>query len=109
MIDFTKVTETKASGVKGGRGPMAMKTSDDGMVKIAQSILPSGSSIGYHKHGSNCEVVYVISGVATCTLDGKEEIVRPGEVHYCPKGHSHGVVNNCKEDLVVLCLIPELR
>ncbi len=108
MINFSKIEKTKTQKMKGGIGSVDAWISDDGSVKIMKSVLPRGSSIGYHKHETNGEVVYVISGTATCTLDGVEEIVEPGEVHYCPKGHSHGVVNKGKNDLVVFCVVPEL-
>jgi quercetin dioxygenase-like cupin family protein len=109
MIDFSAIEETKMLGMKGGAGPVSTWIDNDGMVKIMKSVLPRGSSIGYHKHETNCEVVYVISGVASCTLDGVEETVQAGEVHYCPRGHSHGVVNKGQADLVVLCVVPEIK
>jgi quercetin dioxygenase-like cupin family protein len=109
MIDFSKIEETKIIGMKGGMGPVSVWTSNDGAVKIMKSLLPQGSSIGEHRHETNGEIVYVISGQATCALDGVEETVKPGEVHYCPRGHSHGIVNKGKEDLLVLCVVPELK
>jgi len=109
MIDFSKIEATVAIGMKGGTGPVKAWIANDGAVKIMKSVLPQGSSIGYHRHETNSEIVYVISGTATCTLDGMEETVQPGEVHYCPQGHSHGVANQGKADLVVLCVVPETK
>ena len=32
----------------------------------------------------------------------------PGTCHYCPQGHTHSLINNGTEPLVVLAVIPEL-
>lgn len=37
----------------------------------------------------------------------KYETVTAGGCHYCPKGHSHSLVNNGSEDVVFFAVIPE--
>ena len=37
---------------------------------------------------------------------GKKEILKPGTVHYCPMGHSHGMVNKGTEDFVMYAVVP---
>ena len=39
-------------------------------------------------------------------MDGKKEILKPGTVHYCPMGHSHGMVNKGTEDFVMYAVVP---
>ncbi|MFR7893260.1 MAG: hypothetical protein ACLU38_03455 [Dysosmobacter sp.] len=39
--------------------------------------------------------------------DGVWEPVAPGTCHYCPKGHSHSLVNDGTEDLVTFAVVPE--
>jgi len=39
-------------------------------------------------------------------MDGKTEILKPGTVHYCPMGHSHGMVNKGTEDFVMYAVVP---
>lgn len=35
------------------------------------------------------------------------ETVSAGGCHYCPKGHTHSMVNNSSEDIVFFAVIPE--
>ena len=38
--------------------------------------------------------------------DGREEAVA-GNCHYCPKNHSHSMINNGTEDLVFFAVVAE--
>lgn len=35
------------------------------------------------------------------------ETVSAGGCHYCPKGHTHSMINNSKEDIIFFAVIPE--
>ena len=40
--------------------------------------------------------------------DDGEELLSPGQCHYCPKGHSHSLINaSPTETLVYLAVVPE--
>jgi mannose-6-phosphate isomerase-like protein (cupin superfamily) len=51
--------------------------------------------------------MYILSGQATYVYEGQEEIVMPGEVHYCPQGKQHTLKNCGTEDLTFFAVIPE--
>lgn len=72
-----------------------------------KSVLEKGCSVGEHTHKTSSEIIYIISGTAKCTLDGKEEIVHKGECHYCPKGSTHSIATATNEDLVMFDVVPE--
>jgi mannose-6-phosphate isomerase-like protein (cupin superfamily) len=36
------------------------------------------------------------------------EYVEAGQCHFCPKGHSHSLINEGPEDLVFYATVPEL-
>lgn len=38
--------------------------------------------------------------------DGAYEDVEAGVCHYCPKGHSHSLINNSDADLVFFAVVP---
>ena len=40
---------------------------------------------------------------------GAEVPVGPGLCHYCPRGHSHSVVNTGTEPLVILGIVPNAK
>lgn len=71
------------------------------------STLKKGVPIGTHTHSASSEIAYVLSGKARCVLDGIEEIVLPGQCHYCPQGSTHSIENASGEPLVLFDVVPE--
>lgn len=62
--------------------------------------LSQGASIGLHTHTDSSEILFLLQGELKAIYDGKEEIIHAGQVHYCPKGHSHTVENLQKEEAI---------
>ena len=67
------------------------------------STLRPGARSGEHLHSGTFEVMYVISGELTAYCDGVKEIVRVGQMHYCPEGHNHWFENNTDHDCCISC------
>lgn len=109
IIDFEKINEEVINNFKGGLGELDTRNFVDENNKIMLSKLKPGASSGYHVHEQNCEIVYIISGEGYFKYDDTTERIVAGKVHYCPKGHGHSMVNDGKDDLVYLAIVPELR
>ena len=100
---------------KGGIGITNLKKFENELGKIILGRLEPGATIGLHTHETNSEAIYIISGTADFIYDpdaaaDKPEIsetVSAGGCHYCPKGHTHSMVNNSDEDIVFFAVIPE--
>lgn len=107
IIDFDKIPEAHLQGFKGGKGPLDTRNYVDDKVKIMYSTLRPGSTTGEHTHVGNCEIIFVISGVATFVYDGQEEVCRAGQCHYCPMDHAHHMENRTDHDLVYFAVVPE--
>ena len=107
MISFDKIKEIINPNFKNGEGETSIRMFSDKNVKIMRIVLKKVCSIGLHSHDTNSEIIYVISGQAKCILNGTEEIVNPGESHYCPKGSSHTTINNGDKDLILFAVVPE--
>lgn len=107
MINFDELKEIFIQQMNGGSGFTKAKMFTDGKIKIMLSTLEAGCSIGLHEHKTSCEVIYIISGEALCTLNGKEEIIKTGECHYCPKNGSHSIKNNANTSLLMFDVVPE--
>lgn len=107
-IDFNKIAEGIVPNFKGGEGMYIRKLYSDGKVKIMLGKLHPGHSIGLHRHEEDCEVMYILSGVATYIYEGEEEVVMPGEVHYCPLGKEHTLINKGTDDLTFLAVVPTI-
>ena len=106
-IEFDKIETVVYDGFRHGEGEWQMKLFDDGMNKFLMGVLKPGASIGLHTHRGNSEVFYVISGSGKVLCDGEYEEVKPGNVHYCPMGHRHSLINTGDEDLVVFGAVPQ--
>ena len=106
MINFDLIEEIKLDNFKGGDGSVIAKIFTDNNNKIMKATLKKGASIVMHTHDNSSEIVYILSGTASCLIDGKVELVNKGECHYCPKGSTHSIKNENDDDLVMLCIVP---
>ena len=108
IIDFNEIQEIANPQFKGGEGDTLFRTYNDGQNKIMRGRLEPGCSIGYHSHETNSEIIYILSGAARCLYDDGEERLIPGQCHYCPKGHSHSLINaSATEPLTFIAVVPE--
>lgn len=108
IIDFKKMEATTVANFKGGEGEYVVKTYLDEQNRIMQGLLPPGASIGMHMHEKNSEIYYILSGTGHVVMDdGTEEDFTAGEMHYCPMGHGHTLINRTDSDLVFLGIVSE--
>ncbi len=105
LIQFPNIEETILPNFKGGEKQTAMKRVSFGDSRAMLVRLIPGASIGEHTHEDNCEVFYYLSGKGKCLYDGQWEPAEAGTAHYCPKGHSHSLVNDGEEDLVLFATV----
>ncbi|MDO4987919.1 MAG: cupin domain-containing protein [Synergistes sp.] len=67
--------------------------------------LAPGATISYHKHATNEEVYFIMSGEGLYTEDGETVTVKAGDIMLCRKGHSHSLDNTSNIPLVVCAAI----
>lgn len=105
LFYFPNMEETNTEHFKGGEKFLAAKgVTFDGSRFTVGRLIP-GATIGIHTHEDSCEVYYYLSGTGKCYYDGAWEPVSPGCVHFCPKGHSHGLANTGEEDLLFFAAV----
>ncbi|MBR5688050.1 MAG: cupin domain-containing protein [Prevotella sp.] len=105
IIDYQGIDEQVKAQFKGGDGEMLSRgMACDGMRLMLNRLTP-GSSIGYHTHTDDMEVMYILSGNGHYDMDGVREDIKAGQAHYCPKGHSHAMYNDGEEDLVFFAIV----
>lgn len=108
VIDFSNIELSVMPHFKGGEGDTKSRIFFDGMNKIMLGCLDPGCTIGYHIHDTSSEIIYILGGQARCLYDDGEEILSPGQCHYCPKGHSHSLINaSATEPLTYFAIVPE--
>ncbi len=106
-INFNNITEEEIKNFKGGEKAANMKFYVDENNRIMQGRLIPGASIGLHTHASNSEIMYILQGSGKVLCDGEYSPVTVGDVHYCPKGHEHSLINCGDEDLIFFAVVPE--
>ena len=105
-IDFNELPLNVAANFKGGEGEYVSRRFVDENNKIMLGTLEPGSSIGYHIHDTDSEIMYFLEGEASVLTDSGEEKLLPGQAHYCPMGHSHSLINRGNVPLVFVAVVP---
>ncbi len=107
ILDFKNTEPTVMTNFKGGEKSLSAKMHFDGVNRILHGVLESGATIGVHTHETNSEIIYILKGRGTVLYDGEYETVEEGMCHYCPKGHTHSLINDSEADLEFFAVVPE--
>ncbi|MDD3184180.1 MAG: cupin domain-containing protein [Anaerostipes sp.] len=107
LIDFNTMQEHTLPGMNKGTGEMSVKMFMDEQGKIIPCKIHKGGSIGMHKHETNDDINYILSGSGKAICDGVEEELVAGVCHICKKGSEHSIVNTGEDDLVMVTVVVE--
>lgn len=107
IISFEQLEQQTIPNFKGGEKDFCTRMFSDEAVKIMRASLEPGASIGFHKHETNCEIIFMLKGTGTVFYNDEKEILRAGECHYCPKGHRHSLRNESEETIEFYAIVPE--
>ena len=86
---------------------MAIRAYADEKNRIMVNRLIPGASVGLHTHQGSSETIYILEGSAKVIYDGEEMRISAGQVHYCPEGHEHSMINDTESDLVFFAVVPQ--
>ena len=101
QVDFDSIQPETFEHFKGGEGSVTTQAYVDGNNRIMKATVHPHSSIGWHQHSGNSEIVYVLAGVGKVVVEGGEEPLAPGMCQF------HSVVNPNEEDLVMFAVVPQ--
>jgi len=107
VYNFDETKEKALPNFKGGEKEFHVKMITEGNNKIMSGRLMPGASIGLHTHVTDCEVIFITKGSGKVIDDGKEYPVKPGNAMFCPKDHSHTLINDSMEDLCFFATVIE--
>lgn len=107
LIDFEHMEDTVLANFKGGEKELSAKMHVDPMNRIMRGKLIPGASIGMHTHETGSEIIYILEGEGKVLYDGGCERLGAGSCHYCPKGHTHSLINDSSADLRFFAVVPE--
>ena len=97
--------------VRGGEGTVVfhdflLAEESFGAGKLfSRTVIPTGASIGEHRHEGEFEVYYVLSGVLEAHDNGNWVTLHAGDTHLCASGESHALRNFGSVEAEVLMLI----
>ena len=106
IIDFDKIEVSVMPAFKGGEKETRAAMFTDENNRIMMGMLIPGATIGLHRHEGSSEVIFIQSGSGKVLYDGKYEEVKVGDVHYCPEGHEHSLINDSEENLTYFAVVP---
>ena len=107
LIDFNGIHEITIPCMNNGTGEMTVRMFMSEKGKIIPTRIHKGGSIGMHTQKTGDDINYIISGEGKTICDGKEEVLRSGVCHICPKGSEHTIINTGDDDLVMLTVVVE--
>lgn len=115
IIKLDEISVSHLPEFKGGQKEFAAHMFFDGTNRIFKGCLIPGASIGMHTHQDSCEVIFILSGNGLIHEKGPGEqevscsAVSAGDCLYCPKGHTHSLVNpdSSKSDLIFYAVVPQ--
>lgn len=101
----------KIEKAKGGKGYITVVNffeKEDFLGKgrlFGKTIIKPGNSIGYHAHKGEQEAYYILKGEALYNDNGKEIMLKPGDLTICRDGEYHSIEAVGEEDLEFIMLI----
>ncbi len=107
ILDFSTIKEERLPHFKGGEKDYIARMFVDETNRIMYGKLEPGASIGMHEHDTSSEIIYILQGKGKALIDDGEETVTAGRCHYCPKGHSHSLINDSDENLIFFAVVPQ--
>jgi len=107
IIDFLDMEDTAINKFYGGEKDTLARMFTDEYNRIMLNRLEPGASIGLHKQENSSEIVYILQGAGKAMYDDCEEILTSGMCHYCPKDHTHSIINDGNEDLIFFTVVPQ--
>ena len=107
ILDFAQMETTTLKNFYGGEQELSAEMFQDGQNKILYGRLEPGATIGLHTHETSSEIIYFLRGEGKVLYDGGCEAVRAGVCHYCPKGHSHSLMNDSAAALEFFAVVPQ--
>jgi quercetin dioxygenase-like cupin family protein len=69
--------------------------------------VPPGATIGYHRHGDDEEIYFIIEGAGVMEVEGFERRVHSGDLILNRRGSAHGLVND--SSVVIRLLVWQVR
>jgi len=78
-------------------------------IKSGFVLLHKGEEMGEHITEDKEEVLYIIAGEATVTIEGNAELAEAGSMIYIPPHAKHNVKNESDEDMKYIYVVSHFK
>ena len=108
---LTKVDELlEKNPMAPGEKAQMIKIAEDDTITAYLIRMGPGAELGPHVHRTHDETEFFIRGTALLYVNDTWAEVKPGSIHFNPRGKAHGVKNTGSEPLVALiAFTPAMR
>jgi len=105
-VQGTKVPKPFERALKVCMSPEEGSTKD---FTLIISLISPRNSTNYHSHDEGGELMFVVTGRGSVTLEGKEHQIWADTAVFAPLGVRHRIVNGSDETMKVVCIfVPPL-
>lgn len=111
LASFNESQKQEILNMRGGEGKVFIEKLVPTLAHMkmyARITIPSGSSIGFHFHESDEEMMYVLSGSGVITAGSEKITINEGTINITKQNESHAIKNVFLEDLILLAVINEI-
>jgi len=108
--NFIRTRKQTQDSSHGGKGSVDLyeiwqssdfKSDVDFMDRV---VIPPGTTVGTHRHGSNEEMYIVLDGEGTMTIENESVAIKKGDMILNPAHGEHGLVNDSNADIELLVI-----
>lgn len=98
MVDRASQPVHVIADGKGGARILLDESTAPGLKEAAMTelVMLPGATVPEHTHDTSAELLYILEGHGTMTLDGQASTVRAGMAIFIPAGVKHGLVLDTK-------------
>ncbi len=105
-VEGTKVPKPFERVLKVCMSPEEGSTKD---FTLIISLISPKSSTNYHSHDDGGELMFVVTGRGSITIEGKDKEIEPDTAIFAPLGVRHRIVNASDETMKLVCIfVPPL-
>ena len=111
LTKFENIQPVVVNNLRGGEGSCTLYKLEDLPIQykmFAKIVVHPNSSIGYHAHVGDEEIIYVLEGKGKVIVEEETKELLPGMINVCKENHYHSVINDSNEDLVIIGIVTKV-
>ncbi len=112
LTKFENIQPVTVNNLRGGEGSCTLYKLEflpKQYKMFAKIIVHPNSSIGYHAHVGDEEIIFVLEGKGKVIVEEETKELLPGMINVCKENHYHSVINDSDKDLIILGIVTKVE